>query len=145
MAAGMPEKRMPRFTERRLPEKGGVEKRRASFGLSRACSAGPVAACRVFATATFTFTDSSMATIETRAVPKLNERSACLLPSAFLLSRTLLRRNDVEREIYRQAAKSVSKLRQAFETQIVHGAHIQILCHLCQQKMCEKSHRSIHV
>lgn len=79
MAPETPKKRTTGFTERRLQEQGGVERRRANFGLSRAYSARPVAACRLFATAIFMFTDGSMATIETRIMSELNEASALLI------------------------------------------------------------------
>lgn len=85
-----------------------------------------------------------MTTIETRIILKLNERSACLFFSALQLSHSSWWRIDIEREIYRQAAKSAST-RQAFETHIVHGAHIQFVCHLCQHRSVNIGHRSIHV
>lgn len=56
-----------------------------------------------------------------------------------------MRRNDVERGICRQAAKSAPRLRQAFETHIVYGAYIQIVCHLFQHRCVKKSHRPIRV
>lgn len=128
MPAETPEQSIARLTERHLQDKGGVERRRANSGSSCPCSARPATACRVFATAAFVFTGGSTATIDTRIMPKLNERSACPLCSAFLPSRSLLRRNNAEHEIYRRAARSASRLRQAFETHIVHGAHESVTC-----------------